>query len=200
MASSVSIKVMKTINLTLLLLASSICNVGLPALAATIQGIEQLPFDEAYRLWLQEKETILQRSASHPSSFTIPGGSMDAKTGRFMPSSYQALTCRLGRDAHIHESFLVSALSTNDWVSMILDASLPLCSRYGVESQATVLFDPKHGYTNIMRGYILGADGQRRIWLKAMAKPISQPSGPANGSQPIRTETNQTSSAAGSRR
>jgi hypothetical protein len=38
---------MKTINLTLLLAASFICHVGPPALAASIQEIERLPFTRA---------------------------------------------------------------------------------------------------------------------------------------------------------
>jgi hypothetical protein len=214
---------MKTIHLLVLLAAFVICAIAPPALAATIQEIERLPFDEAYRLWLQEQQALAQRfpdfltygytdpksgkftMTSFPviqhSPVSIMAGSTDPKTGKFTPTSFQALTCRLGRDAHSHESFLVSALSTNQYVSMILDTSSQLCRRYGIESQAMVVFDPKFGYACPMRGgCIFGPDFQQSIWLKAMAKPISQPTGPTNGSQPIRSETNQASGAAGSRR
>ncbi|MCX6929448.1 MAG: hypothetical protein NT154_40475 [Verrucomicrobia bacterium] len=213
---------MKTIFLTLMLAASFICPVSPPARAATIQEIERLPLDEAYRLWLQEQQALLQRSpdiltygSTDPKTgkFTLSSfpqlqhspviiglGTTDPKTRKFTPTKFQALTCRLGREAHRHESFLVSALSTNEYVSMILDTSSRLCRRYGVESEAMVLFDPKSGYTCPMRDICSGLDTRRSIWLKAMAKPISQPTGPTNESLPSRSETNQTSGAAGFRR
>lgn len=197
----------KTINLILLLGASFIWPIAPPALAATIQEIERLPFEEAYRLWLQEQEALQQHSQAiitygavdaKTGKFTlsnfpvvqrcpvmIMSGSTNPKTGKFTPTSFQALTCRLGRDADIQESFLRSALATNEYVSMILDTSSRLCSRYGIESQATILFDPELGYTSVMRDFVLGPDAQRSIWLKAMVKPMSQPTGPAKGSLPF---------------
>lgn len=174
-----AVAIMKTINLTLLLAACFMCPAGPPALAATIKEIERLPFDQAYRLWLQEEESLFQRSASPHSAIIITGGSTDAKTGKFTPTSFQALTCRLGRDAHTHEAFLLSALRTNEYVSMILDTSSRLCSQYGIESQATVLYDPKLGYTSVTRDFVLGPEAQRSIWLKAMTKPVSQPTSSA---------------------
>jgi hypothetical protein len=213
---------MKTIVLILVLAASFICPVSPSALAATIQEIERLPFDVAYGLWLQEQQALLQRSPDIPTygsadpktgKFTLCSfpqvqhspviiglGTTDPKTHKFTPTKFQELTCRLGREAHSHESFLVSALSTNEYVSMILDTSSRLCRRYGVESEAMVLFDPKSGYTCPIRNIGSGLDKRRSIWLKALAKPFSQPTGPTNGSQTSRSETNQTSRVAGSRR
>jgi hypothetical protein len=185
---------MKMIHPILLLVAFFVCPVSPPALAATVQEIERLPFEEAYRLWLQERAAVV------PNLPVMPSGATDPKTGKFTPATFWALTCRLGRDAHIQESFLVSALTTNEWVSMILETSARLCSRFGIESQAAVLFDPEHGYRSPMRDFVLGPKERRSLWLKAMKKSNSQPSGAANGSLPFRSETNPTSSAAGSRR
>src|SRR6185369_7633584 len=188
---------MKMIRQILLLVAVFVCPVSPSALAATVQEIERLPFDEAYRLWLQEQAAVVRNLQNLP---VIPSGTTDSKTGKFTPTIFWALTCRLGRDAHIQESFLVSALTTNEWVSMILETSARLCSRFGIESQAAVLFNPEHGYSSPMRDYVLGPKERRSVWLKAMKKSSSQPGGAANGSQPLPSGTNSTSSAADSRR
>jgi len=180
---------MKTIYPIPLVVALFVCPLNPRAQAATTQEIERLPFDEAYRLWLQEQQILVQHLP------VMPSGSTDSKTGKFTPTSFWALTCRLGRDAHTQESFLVSVLTTNEYVSMILETSTGLCNRYGIESQAAVLFDPERGYHNPMREYCLGPKERRSVWLKAMKRPISQP---ADGSQPFRSQTNRTSPAAGS--
>jgi hypothetical protein len=46
----------------------------------------------------------------------------------------------------------------------------------------------------------VGEETSHRTWLYRVTPASSEPDGPANRSQPIRTETNRTSSAAGSRR
>jgi hypothetical protein len=188
---------MKSLCRILLLLAFVARFLTPPTLAATIQEIEKLRFEEAYRLWLQQKEALVPKS----SDFAMAFGSTDPQTRKFTPTSFFALTCRLGRDAHVHESFLVKELTTNNYVSMIFDASPRLCSRYEVESEAPVVFDPDRGYSTRPRGGMyLGMDVRRKVWLQAIKKANSQPIGPANGSQPIRSETNQAPPAAGSRR
>ena len=184
---------MKTIYPILLLAAFFVCPLNPPALAATNE-IEQMPFDDAYRLWLHEQRDMVQRLPNRLS------GILDPKTGIFTPTRFWALACRLGRDAHTHESFLVSALATNEYVSLILETSSPLCSRYGIKSQASVLFDPERGYSKPLQSFLFGPKVRQSVWLNVMKKPISQPADPADGSQPIRSETNRTSSAASSRR
>jgi len=99
---------MKTLRLILMLLVCCACSWQPPTLAATIQEIEQLPFDKAYRLWLEEKEIFLKMLPTEPI------GSTDPQTGKFTPTNFWALTCRLGREAQKHESFLLSALTTDD--------------------------------------------------------------------------------------
>ena len=128
----------------------------------TIQEIERLPFDDAFQQWLQVPE--IQRQA---------GGSTDLKTGKFTPTAFSALTCHLGQDAHLHQSVLVSALNTNAEVSLILDSSPVLCRGYAVNSEATVKFDPKDGYTGVMRGWVSGPEVRRSVWLDAMKKTQS---------------------------
>lgn len=149
-----------------------------PTLGATIQEIEKLPFNEAYRQWLKEKKALLQKRK--PTFWILPWGSSDPQTGKFTPTTFFALTCRLGRDAHAYEVFLVQELRTNDYVSMILDASSRLCSHYGVGSEAPIVFDPQRGYATRPRGAFMGIDARRRVWLQAIAKSNSQPSSPAN--------------------
>ena len=183
---------MKMINLTRLLAASSVCLIASTALAATLQEIERMPFDEAYGLWLKEQ-------AAHPPA-AVAIGSADPKAREFTPTTFWALTCRLGQEARNHEAFLQGALATNAWVSAILDTSASLCTKYHVASQAVVRYDPKGGYTEVMRDWIDGPDTRKGVWLKALAKLDSQPDGSANGSQPIHAGTNTTSGAAGSRR
>ena len=193
---------MERIFCTLLLVGLSALFLSQPAFPATIDEIERMSFDEAYREWLREQEALVQRikQRTQQGVYAISWGSTDRNTGKFTPTIFYALTCRLGQDAHRHESFLVSALTTNEYVSMVLDASPRLCSRYGVESEAPVAFEPGRGYSIRMRDYSLGPDGRRRVWVEVMKKPIPQPDAAANGSQPVRSKTNSTSSTAGSRR
>jgi len=174
---------MKTISSILMLAAFFACPLSPPALAATIQEIEGLPFDEAYQLWLGEQRDLVHHLP------VIPSGTKDLKTGEFTPTTFWALTCRLGRDALAQESFLVSALNTNEYVSMILETSAKLCSRYGIASQAAVRFDPEHGYRLQTIEYGLGPEGRKTVWMKAMKSPASQPVGPADRSQPLRSNT-----------
>ena len=211
---------MKMINLRRMLAASSVCLIASTALAATLQEIERMPFDEAYGLWLKEQGALVPPPvvthsykdtktgqialssfphAEHPPA-AIAIGSSDPKTREFTPTTFWALTCRLGQEARSHEGFLQGALATNAWVSAILDASASLCTKYHIASQAVVRYDPKGGYTEVMRDWIDGPDTRKGVWLKALAKLDSQPDGSANGSQPIHAGTNTTSGAAGSRR
>ena len=185
---------MRTTYPILLLVAATMCCSIPPTVAATIDEIEGLSFDEAYRLWVPEQQAQVYQIPSRRI------GTTDSKTGKFTPTRYWALTCRLGRDAHTHESFLVSALATNAYVSEILETSSRLCSRYGIQSQAAVVFDPRVGYISCIMDFAFDQRIRRSTWLKAMAKPISQPDGATNGSQPIRSDTNQAPPAAGSRR
>ncbi len=176
---------MRTTYPILLVVAATMCCSIPPTLAATIDEIEQLSFDEAYRLWVPEQQARVYQVPVRVS------GTTDSRTGKFTPTRYWALTCRLGRDAHTHESFLVSALATNEYVSDILETSSRLCSRYGIKSQPEVRFDPERGYSLVMHGgLVLDPKMRRSMWLKAMAKRISQPDGASNRSQPVRPETN----------
>ena len=142
----------------------------------TIQEIEQLPFDDAFQQWGH----ALQSPTNTWNSITLT----DLHNGRFTPSAFWALTCRLGNDAHLHESSLVSALNSNALVSLILDTSPVLCSKYAVNSEAMVTFDPIGGYAMVMRSDVEGPDGRRSVWLDAISKTNSQPSSaPPQGSQ-----------------
>lgn len=161
----------------------------------TIQEIERLPFDDAFQQWLQSPEIQNPDNPLLMYSMAIS----DAKTGKFTPTPFWALTCHLGQDAHLHESFLISALHTNENVSLILDSSPVLCSRYGVNSESVVKFDPKDGYTFVMRDSIVGPDGRRSTWLDAIKKTNSQTNGAVNQSQPIQPETSGPSSVADKR-
>jgi hypothetical protein len=211
---------MKMINLMLLLAAASAFIIASTTLAVTTEEIERMLFDQAYGLWLQEQAALVPPAVvtysykdpktgqialsnfphvEHPSGVAIAIGSTNAKTGKFTPTTFWALTCRLGQQAHNHEAFLRCALATNEWVSAILDASASLCTKYRVESEAVVRFDPNGGYTELMRDYRAGPDTRKEVWLKAAAKVVSQ-RGAANGSQPIHVGTNKRSGAAGSHR
>jgi hypothetical protein len=185
---------MRTTYPILLLVAATMCCSIPPTVAATIDEIEGLSFDEAYRLWVPEQQAQVYQIPSRRI------GTTDSKTGKFTPTRYWALTCRLGRDAHTHESFLVSALATNEYVSEILETSSRLCSRYGIQSQAAVVFDSRVGYTSCIIEFGFDQRIRRSMWLKAMAKPTSQPDGATNRSQPFRSETNRTPPAAASHR
>lgn len=185
---------MKVLRSVLMLAALVAASVSPLTAAESIQEIERMPFDDAYRLWLQEQQTVVLKLPVFPS------GSPDPKTGTFTPTTFWALTCRLGREAHMRESFFMSALVTNEWICEILETSPQLCEIYGVKSQASILFDPERGYTCPTRSYIMGPETRRKTWLEAVKKASSQQSGAANRSQPIRSETNRTPSAAGSRR
>jgi hypothetical protein len=190
------------------------------ALAATLQEIERMPFDEAYGLWLKEQAALVpppvvaysykdaktgQVALSNVPHVEQPAsaialGSSDPKTGEFTPTSFWALTCRLGREAPSHELFLRGALATNAWVSAILDASASLCTKYHVESQALVRYEPKGGYTNVMRDWVDGPDTRKEVWLKALAKPAPKPDDPAAGPRPVLSEPNSPPAPAGSGR
>jgi len=185
---------MRTTYPILVVVAATMCCSIPPTLAGTIDDIEGLSFDEAYRLWIPEQQDRVYQVPVRVS------GTKDSRTGKFTPTRYWALTCRLGRDAHTHESFLVSALATNEYVIEILEASSQLCRRYGIQSQAEVRFDPERGYSGVMIQLGFDEKLRRSRWLKAMGKPISQPDGATNGSQPSRSETNHTPPAAGSPR
>jgi len=156
----------------------------------TIQEIERLPYDDAFQKWQQTSEI------QYPTNASITFGTTDLKTGKFTATAFWALTCRLGQDAHRHESFLVSTLNTNAQVSLILDSSPVLCSRYAVTSEAMVRFDPKAGYAIVMRNYVSGPEVRQSVWLDAIRKTNFQTNGAGNQSQPIRSGTNGTSSAA----
>jgi hypothetical protein len=184
---------MKRISSVLLLLGLFALFLIQPAFAPTVEEIERLPFDEAYQLWVQE-QAVWRLLSSQPTIVT------DLTTGKVTPTTFWALTCRLGRDAHAHEPFLVAALATNECVSKIFETSPALCKKYGVESQAEVAFNPERGYSAPMRGWVSGPDERRKVWLNAINKSTAQPQGAANPSQPVPSETNQTSSAAGSGR
>lgn len=154
-----------------ILMFAAIVTISVSPLAAgrTIQEIEQLPFDEAYHLWLQEQKAVAKNLEGFPIGITEP------KTGVFTPATIWVLSCRLGREAHLRESFLVSALATNEWVCEILESSPKLCERYGIESQAPVRFDPEGGYKSVPRSWMDGLDLRRENWLKAIKKTRSQP-------------------------
>jgi hypothetical protein len=154
----------------------------------TIPEIERLPFDAAFQQWLQDPE---QATTNVYTAF----GSTDAKTGTFTPSTFEALTCRLGQEAHLHEAFLASALSTNAQVSAILDSSPVLCRRYAVNSGAMVRYDPNDGYTFVMRGWVDGPDVRRSVWLAAI-KTNAPPNAAGNPRPPGRPESKGTPSAA----
>jgi hypothetical protein len=152
---------------TFLLIPALVIGVGIFAADTkppTIQEIERLPFDDAFQQWLPATEI------QGPTPPWTMGGSTDLKTGKFTPTAFWALTCRLGQDAHLHQSFLVSALNTNAQVSLILDSSPVLCRGYAVNSEAMVRFDPKDGYTSVTRGWVSVPEVRRSVWLDAMKK------------------------------
>ena len=64
--------------------------------------------------------------------------------------------------------------------------------------QQWAVFNSEAGFRGQAIGNIMVTFGQIDSSLEATKK--AEPDGPANGSQPIRSETNRTSSAAGSRR
>ena len=175
---------------TILLLAVVVSIPQTARAADSSLEIERLPYDDAFHQWLQSPEI------QNPTNDTIMYGSTDPKTGKSTPTPFWMLTCRLGQDAHLNESFLISALNTNAQVSLILDSSPVLCSRYGVHSEAMVTFDPKEGYTIGMRNWISGPEVRQSVWLDAIKKTNSQPNGARSQSHTIRPKTNGTSSAA----
>jgi len=153
----------------------------------SVEHIEQSSFKDVYQFWRREKDSL-----SRPA---IPTGSTDSHTGRFTPTTFWVLTCRLGRDAHLHLSFLTKELATDADVHMILEASSPLCDHYGIDSKAQVEFVPEHDYRHRM------TDGwspqvQQRRWLEAVNRAEFRQDGEVNGTRPIHSDRNRTSSAA----
>lgn len=158
----------------------------------TVQEIERLPYDVAFQQWLQAPEQAT-------TNLLIEYGSTDLKTGKFTPTPFWALTCRLGQEAHLHEGFLVSALSTNAQVSQILDSSPVLCRRYTINSGAMVRFDPQEGYSVVMRNWVDGPDVRRKVWLDTLRTNLP-PKAAGNPGPPVRPETNGTPPAADGRK
>ena len=146
------------------------------------RDIEQLSFSDAYSLWRQERES-LAKGCSPNGSYSTPTGVTDPQTGRFTPSTISALTCRLGREAHVHESFLRKELTENADVHMVLESSPRLCERYGIASKAQVLFVPGRGYVHrTTDGW--SPEVQQRVWLEAMDKTASQQTPEGDGPRP----------------
>ena len=169
------------------------------SLQALLHNIEQSSFEDAYRLWRQEMKA-LATNRNPDGGYSIPGAAVtDDKTGKAIPSRLAALECRLGQEAHLHESFLLEELAADADVHRVLESSQRLCEKYGIHSMALVLFIPGQGYVSRMNNGGI-PQAQQALWLKAMSNAGSQPDGSANGSQPFRSETNSTSPAAGSRR
>jgi hypothetical protein len=165
------------------------------SVAVLLHKVEQSSFEEAYRLWLQEKEALAKNGASN-GFYTIPAGVTDPKTGKFTPSRIAALQCRLGQEAHLHEAFLLKELAADADVHRVLESSQRLCEKYGIYSMARVQFIPGQGYTSKdNNGY--SPQAQQALWLKATTTAGSPPDGAAHGNQPMRSETNVTSPAAG---
>jgi hypothetical protein len=138
-----------------------------PALSAlSIREIEQLSFDDAYRLWRQEQNSITgQRSPD--GAYSVLGGSTDPKTGEFIPSGMAALECRLGGEAHLWERFLREQLTIDAHVHRILEASPRLCEKCGIASKAQVVETSEGRYSQ------RATDGwspqvQQRLWLEAL--------------------------------
>jgi hypothetical protein len=183
--------IMRTTCPILLVVATSICCSIAPTGAAGFDEVERLSFEEAYRIWVPEQQDHVAKIP------VLVSGTTDVKTGTFTPTRYWALTCRLGRDAHNHESFLVSALATNEYVVDILETSSRLCNQYGIKSEAAVWFDPDRGYSSVLIQWRHDPRWRRNLWLKAMHKPASQRDGAANRSQPVHSGTNGTSVTAG---
>lgn len=134
----------------------------------SLRDIERMPFPEAYRLWRQERQAWAR---SRPA--VLPTGATDPKTGRFRPSLFAALTCRLGREAPLHEAFLRRELTKEADVHQILEASPRLCRRSGIVSLAPVVWVPGQGYS------LRATDGwvpqvRQRLWLAALNPKASK--------------------------
>jgi hypothetical protein len=144
-----------------------------PTLSAlSIREIEQLPYDEAYRLWRQEKTSLAGRH-SRDGGYSIPSGGTDLKTGMFTPSRIAAVECRLGREAHLHERLLRDQLAKDADVHRILEASPRLCEKCGITSMAQVVLLPNGRYSLRSRdGWIPQA--QQRLWLEVLNRTSPQ--------------------------
>lgn len=139
--------------------------------------IEQLSFDDAYRLWRQEQDSITGKR-SPDGSYSVLVGSTDPETGEFTPSGMAALERRLGGEAHLRERFLREQLTIDAHVHRILEASARLCEKYGIASKAQVVETAEGRYSQRT------TDGwspqvQQRLWLEAFNGTRSQPDGPA---------------------
>jgi len=188
---SASVETTRQWRYELALVGSSDTNASVPVL---LHKVEQSSFEEAYRLWLQEKQALAKNGASN-GFYTIPGGVTDPKTGKFTPSRIAALQCRLGQEAHLHEAFLLKELAADADVHRVLESSQRLCEKYRIHSMARVQFIPGRGYTSKdNNGY--SPQAQQALWLKAISRAGAQPDGPVNRSRPVGSETNLTSPAA----
>jgi hypothetical protein len=171
---------MKTVVTILLLAALAGCahphKQGLSDFS--IRDIEQLSFADAYALWRQETMNLPPDQTSW-----LTASSTDPRTGGFTPGKLPVLECRLGREAHLHVSFLAEQLQTNADVHRILEASPRLCAEHDIHSKAQVEWVAEGQYRH------RNTDGwipqvQQKLWLEAFNKArLQSPDGPANASQ-----------------
>jgi len=169
---------------SLLLIALPGCEHPPEVSELSINDIEHLPFMDAYRYWRQEMGTFAEKPSPEGPYIIPTGGVTDPKTGKFTPSNFAALQCRLGKEAHLHESFLMKELAADASVHMILESSQHLCEKYGIHSMALVLLAPGQGYmTRSNNGY--APEAQQDLWLKAMSTANSQPDSARDAASPI---------------
>jgi hypothetical protein len=150
----------------------------------SVQDIEQLTFPDAYRLWQREMKTLAGNSVSGGSSVML-SGTMDPATGKFTPSAMTALPCRLGLEAHLHESFLFKELSADAEVWVILESSPLLCQKYGIFSLAPVRHIPGQGYVHVNNSGS-SPQAEQALWLKAMGSANKKPAFESDKSRRVR--------------
>ena len=146
---------------------------------SALRDVERSSFADAYREWRKEKESLAKNRVSN-GSYVIPTGVTDTETGKFTPSRIVALQCRLGQEAHLHESFLLNELAADAAVHRILESSQRLCEKYGVVSTVQVQFAPGHGYVHKARNGC-SPQFQQALWLKGMNNLVSQQDDAASG-------------------
>lgn len=160
------------------------------SLEVLLREVEQSSFAEAYAAWRQEKKALAEQRGTNVF-YSTPTGVTDSQTGKFIPSRIAALQCRLGREAHLNESFLLRELATDAEVHQIFESSPRLCEKYGIHSMALVQFNPEQGYINKLNsGY--SPQIQQQLWLKTTANVDLQTDGLTNGSQSIPSGINKT--------
>jgi hypothetical protein len=130
----------------------------------SLRDIEQLSFEDAYKLWT--RECSVQRNTLPGSPVVMTSGFIDSQTRRFTPANSAALECRLGQLCDQHLDFLSSQLKVSPDVHRLLEASPRLCELNGIQSVAAVRLLPDGTYQErIGNGY--SQTERQRLWLQA---------------------------------